>query len=199
MTEHTPEVEFSEQDEKDLSTLLGEAAEAKYNPVLRIWKEVLSDDNLDHGARVTIPWSNAVIGKYNGMSFALMPAFVERYIEIMRSLADELREEIASDDDCLDWHTVDEDIEENGGHYRALLTTWQKKILLWETAWDCTHADAAAHVAALGEASAFFFGENGLTGHLSTIGFEFTEADQAALAEALMEYQAELAGGVSGE
>lgn len=192
MSDQTPEIEFSDQDEKDLSTLLGEAAEAKYNPVLRIWKEILSDGNIAHGARVTIPWSNGVCSKYANMTYALMPAFVERYFQIMGDLAADLRAEIATDDDCLNWHSIDEDKEENGGHYRTLLTTWQKRILTWEMGWDCTHPDAAAHVAALGEISAFFFGDNGLTGHLGAIGFEFTDVDQQALAAELSALQEQL-------
>jgi hypothetical protein len=199
VTDQTPEIEFSEQDEKDLSTLLGEAAEAKYNPVLRIWKEILSEDNISHGARITIPWANGICGKYANMTYALMPAFVERYFQIMNDLAADLNEEIASDDDCLNWHSIDEDKEENGGHYRALLTTWQKRILTWEMGWDCAHPDAAAHVAALGEISAFFFGDNGLTGHLGAIGFEFTDADQEALANALSELQEQLLEGAESE
>lgn len=192
MTDQTPELEFTEQDDKDLNTLLGEAAEATYNPVLRIWKEILSEDNRSHGARVTIPWSNGVCSKYVGMTYALMPAFVERYFQIMGDLAALLTEEIASDDDCLDWHSIDEDKEENAGHYRALLTSWQKRLLTWEMGWDCTHPDASAHVAALGEISGFFFSDNGLTGHLGAIGFEFTDADQAALAEELSALQEQL-------
>lgn len=193
MSDQTPEsIEFSEQDEKDLSTLLGEAAEAKYNPVLRIWKEILSEDNRQHGRRITVPMANGICGKYQEMTFALMPAFLDRYFQIMGDLVDELTAEIASDDDCLNWHSIDEDKEENGVHYRNLLTAWQLRLLTWEMGWDCTHPDAAAHIAALGEISGFFFGDNGLTGHLGAIGFDFTEDDQAALAEALSELQEQL-------
>lgn len=192
MNDQTPEIEFSAQDEKDLETLLGDASTAPYQPILRVWKEILSEDNRKHGARITIPWSNGICGKYHGMTFALMPAFVDRYFQIMADLAADLETEIASDEDCLDWHSIEEDKEENGGHYRELLTSWQKRLLTWEMGWDCTHPDAAAHVAALGEVSAFFFGDQGLTGHLGAIGFDFTEEDQETLAAALTELQEQL-------
>lgn len=192
MNDQTPEIAMTEQDEKDLATLLGEAGDMKYNPVLRIWQEVLSTKNREHGARVTIPWANAVCGKYQGMTFALMPAFVGYYFDFMSRLVDVLDTEIASDPDCLKHHSVEEDLEENDGHYKALLTDWQKTILGLELAWDCTADDASAYVAALGEISGFFFGEIGLTGHLGAIGFNFTEEDQEALAEALTEHQAQL-------
>lgn len=192
MNDQTPETAMSEQDEKALATLLGEAADMKYNPVLRIWQEILSERNRKHGARVTIPWANAICGKYQGMTFALMPSFVALYFDFMARLVDVLEVEISTDPDCLKRHTVDEDLEENAGHYKALLTDWQKTILAAELAWDPVHAEAPAYVAALGEISQFFFGEVGLTGHLGAVGFDFTDEDQQALADTLNEYQAEL-------
>jgi hypothetical protein len=192
VTDQNPETTMTEQDEKDLATLLGEAGDMTYNPVLRIWQEILSEKNRKHGARVTIPWANGICGKYQGMTFALMPAFVALYFDFMARLVEVLEVEISTDPDCLKWHSVEEDLEENAGHYKALLTDWQKTILAAELAWDPTHAEAPAYVAALGEISQFFFGEIGLTGHLGAIGFNFTEEDQQELAEALTEFQAEL-------
>jgi hypothetical protein len=178
VTDQNPETTMTEQDEKDLATLLGEAGDMTYNPVLRIWQEIL--------------WANGICGKYQGMTFALMPAFVALYFDFMARLVEVLEVEISTDPDCLKWHSVEEDLEENAGHYKALLTDWQKTILAAELAWDPTHAEAPAYVAALGEISQFFFGEIGLTGHLGAIGFNFTEEDQQKLAEALTEFQAEL-------
>ena len=199
MTDQTPELELTEQDEKDLATLLADAGEVKYNPVLRIWKEILSPENIAHGSRVSIPWSNAILSKYHGMTFALMPAFVDRYHQIMSDMADALRVEIASDPDCLNWFSLEEDVEENRHHYIQMLHHWQKNLLVWETIWDATHPDAAAHVAALGEAGLFFFGETGLAAHLSQIGLEFDEADQQDLADELRAYEEQLRAEVNGE
>jgi hypothetical protein len=188
VTDQTPEATLTEQDEKDLATLLKDAGEVKYNPVLRIWSEILSPENLTHGSRVTIPWSNAILSKYHSMTFALMPAFVDRFHQIMTDMADALRAEIASDPDCLKWHSVEEDVQENRAHYIQLLHHW-----------DCTHPEAAAHVAALGEAGGFFFGETGLAAHLSQIGLEFDDADQADLAAELQAYEEQLRAEVNGE
>lgn len=199
MTDRETELELTEQDEKDLATLLSDAGEAKYNPVLRIWKEILSPENIAHGSRVSIPWSNAILSKYHGMTFALMPAFVDRYHQIMSEMADALRVEIATDPDCLNWFSLEEDVEENRAHYIQMLHHWQKCLLVWEVIWDCGHPDAAAHVAALGEAGLFFFGETGLAAHLSQIGLEFDEADQQDLADELREYEEQLRAGVTGE
>jgi hypothetical protein len=199
VTDQTPEATLTEQDEKDLATLLKDAGEVKYNPVLRIWSEILSPENLTHGSRVTIPWSNAILSKYHSMTFALMPAFVDRFHQIMTDMADALRAEIASDPDCLKWHSVEEDVQENRAHYIQLLHHWQKTLLVWETIWDCTHPEAAAHVAALGEAGGFFFGETGLAAHLSQIGLEFDDADQADLAAELQAYEEQLRAEVNGE
>lgn len=199
MTDQTPEIELTEQDEKDLATLLKEAGEVKYNPVLRIWSEILSPENLASGSRVTVAWSNAILSKYHGMTFGLMPAFVDRFHQIMTDMADALRAEIASDSDCLKWHSLEEDREENRAHYIQLLHDWQKTLLVWEHTWDSQHPDAAAHVAALGEAGNFFFGETGLAAHLSQIGLEFDDADQQDLADELREYEEQLRAGVTGE
>lgn len=193
MTDQTPEL--SVKDEQDLTTLLGDAAEATYNPVLRAWKEILSPANIEHGARITIPWANAIVGKYADMHYDLMPSFVDRYFDQMTTMAKILNDQISSDPDCLTWHTVEEDRDENRRHYIDLLRNWQVAILVRENDWDCTAPDAAAQVAALGEISQFFFGEKGLTGHLSAIGFEFTEDDQAALQEHLSEVQVSLEEG----
>jgi hypothetical protein len=196
VTDQNPEIELSEQDEKDLATLLGEA-DVAYNPVLRVWNEVLSDENINHGERITVPWANAICSRYAEMTYAQMPAFVDRYFQILRDMAAQLREEISSDPDCFKQLTLEEDRDENGKHYRALLLAWQKTILLWETGWDCTHPDAGAHVAALGEVNNFFFSETGLVGHLSAIGFEFTDADREEMAAELQAHAEELQGGVS--
>jgi hypothetical protein len=199
VTDQTPEIEFSEQDEKDLAVLLKDAGDATYHPVLRVWREILSENNRRHGARITIPWATAICGKYQGMTFALMPSFVSKYFELMARLVEVLDFEIDSDDECLHQHTVDDDLEHNRVHYLNLLTGWQKALVVYEFDWDCLAEDAPAHIAALGEISNFFFGEVGLTGHLGAISFDFTEADQADLATELQELQAALIQEAEGE
>jgi hypothetical protein len=181
------DVVLSEQDEADLAKLLEEKPEMEYHPVLRVWQEILKQDNLDANMDITMQWANGIVAQYQGIGFGDMPMYRDRYFELVGQMVDILDFEISTDEDCLTYTTPEEDRVENAHHYKNLLRDWQCLFLRTELEWDCTSPRAAVDIAALAEVHKVFFGQQGLTGHLEAIKFEFTEADQEHLAEALTE------------
>lgn len=158
-----------------------------YHPVLRVWREVLKPAREEAMQKVTPQWANRIVTSYRDIGFGDMEAYRDRYFAKILELADILDEEIATDEDCLTYTTPEEDVEHNSGHYKRLLTDWQKAILGWELAWDTTDPYAGVELAAISEVHKMYFGETGITAFLDNIKFEFTDADSAALRDELEE------------
>jgi hypothetical protein len=158
-----------------------------FNPVLRVWREVLAPAAGEADAKVTPQWANRMVTSFQGLEYGQMNVFRDRYFGKILELAALLNEEIDSDEDCLTYHSPEEDVEHNSGHYRNLLTSWQLAILGWEMAWETTDEYAAVELAAISEVHKMFFGPTGITAYLDNIKFEYTEADQQQLAWALQE------------
>ena len=116
-----------------------------------------------------------------------MPEYQKRFYSKILELRDLVVAEIETDDECLNRLTAEEDSIDNAPHYRELLFQWQKRILEWEQAWDCTDPNAAVELAAISDVHAMFFGQVGLTAYLDNIKFEFTEQDQAEMRQRLDE------------
>ena len=122
---------------------------------------------------------------YQDISYPDTVEVHSRLFMLVDELAEILDAEIATDDECLKRTSVEEDREENGTHYLNLLREWQSHLLRTEMQWNPLAPYAAIDLAALSEVHGMFLGQNGLVGHLDSIGFQFTEADQEALVEAL--------------
>lgn len=202
MNEHTDgpldeRIELSDQDQADLERLYGsdespvEEQEAPYFPLLRVWRQVLEPAAAEATKKVTPQWANRMVSKYADLHFADMNELRDRYFGKIEALRQILLAEIETDDEAESPTTVLEDLEQNAGHYKALLIAWQVQLMQWELEWTCTDPHAAAELAAIGEVHTMFFGSPsgapGLVAHLENIRFEFTDADQAELAQALAE------------
>lgn len=188
---------LTEQDQKDLEKLL---AEETYHPVLKVWTELLKEENLDANSEISMNWANNIVAQYQGVGFADMPAHRDRYFELVRELREILEVEVSYRENCLtDATSIAEDTELNGASYLNLLIQWQRFFLRTELEWDCTSPTAATDISALSEVHKLFFGATGLTGHLEAIKFEFTEDDQQLLVDALEEVRADFESEGSGE
>ena len=188
MTEHTENLELTDQDVADLQAL-GVSADdlPNFHPILEVWREVLKPIDSERAERVTPGFAQRICSTYRGIEFADMEAYRDRYFDKLETMRARLLEEIESDEDCLKPSTPAEDVEHNSGHYRSLIFDWNLQILEWEMAWECTAPDAAIELAALSEVQKQFFSNIGLVEYLDKISFQFTDADRQALAEALQD------------
>lgn len=191
MTENT-NPELTVQDEIDLGLLGGGTEEAPTShSLLQVWQEVLSNVEGAKAERVAPQSANRLVSSWPKMSYADTVVYHEMYHDLLIELRDILTEEIESDPDCFKYGG-EEDAEENREHYLELLFAWQARIQEWEHAWDARDENAAAWIAAIADATAFFVGPNGLVQHLETIKFEFDEEAQLALRDRLTEAKKEL-------
>lgn len=184
------EIEFSEQDQADLAALgvtTGDAPE--YHTLLEVWKRVLEPAKDELAARVSPQYANRIASSYREIAFADMNEYRDRYLEKVLTFERILLDEIATDADCLSYSDPADDAAENRSHYHNILMQWNLQLLQWEMEWECDKPYAAVEFATLGEVHKMFFGEQGITAHLEVIGFEFSDADQALLAEAINEFR----------
>lgn len=165
--------------------ILDDANAAAYHTILEVWREVLKPAQTERTKRITPQWANRIVTTYNGLAFADMLEFRDRYFDKIKELEDILVAEIDSDDECLNVITPEEDVEANSSHYLNVLINWQKAFLSWELAWDCADPDASIELSAISEVHRMFFDQNGLTALLDQIKFEFTDDDRDLLAAEL--------------
>jgi hypothetical protein len=165
--------------------ILDEANSAPYHTILEVWREVLKPARAERLKKITPQWANRIVTTYNGLSFADMLEFRERYFGKIGELEEILLAEIDTDDECLNVTSPEEDVEANSSHYMNVLINWQKAFLTWELAWECADPDASIELAAISEVHRMFFDPNGLTALLDQIKFEFTDADRDLLAAEL--------------
>lgn len=193
-TENSP-FELSEQDQADLDSMYAEpdAEKPPYRTVLEAWKILLFDAvNTEGKKRVTPGWASRVTSLYKQLKLQEMNVFRDIYFAKINELRDALVEIIdGADDEALKVTSPAEDVERNSPLYRAVVFAWQTAILKWELAWDCEAEDAHVEIATISEVHRMFFGENGVTGHLDAIGFQFTEDDGAELTAHLDALKAE--------
>lgn len=190
MTENNvTELPLTPKDESDLEQL--NAPEPKFHTILESWREVLKPAKTQTDVKVTPAYANRIIGSYAGISYADMNDFRDIYFALVLQLEDILLAEIATDDECLTYSTIEEDKEHNSKHYKNLLIDWQVAILQHELNWDCTDPHAALQMGAIAEINRMFFSQNGLTGHLDSIQFEYTDDDRLKLQELVDQMKAE--------
>jgi hypothetical protein len=187
--ESTEAVETVEISDEDIAGFIEHGGQGEdgpsFHPILEVWREVLKPARKELSAKVTPQWASRIIGSYTGIGFADMEDFRDVYFTKLLQLADMVDAEIATDDECLSYTTPEEDVENNSVHYRNLLRDWQLAVMGWELEWETTNPLAAVELGAISEVHKMFFGPTGVTAMLDNIRFEFTEADQAELAEAL--------------
>lgn len=167
--------------------ILDDANSAPYNSILRIWAEVLKPAEQERYKKITPQWANRICTTYREINFDDVPKFRDHYFDKVLELANILDLEIATDDECLNVTSAEEDVEHNTVHYLNVLIDWQKALLSWELAWDCSDACAAVELAAISEVHRMFFDQNGLTALLDQIKFEMTDDHRDLLAATLQE------------
>ena len=187
----TVELPVTDTDKADLHQLYSEpdAEPPGFHPILQVWREVLAPARDEIDTKVTPQWASRIISSYIGLGFEDMVMFRNRYYAKLMEMMAILDEEIATDPECLTYSEAADDARHNAGHYKNLLLDWQLRLLDWEMAWDTMAIHAAVELAAVSEVHKMFFGPNGLTAFLDNIGFEFTEADSAAMQEALQAHR----------
>lgn len=178
-----------ETEELTVQDILDEAIEGteEYHTILEVWREVLRPAEKERYAKITPQWANRIVSAYRELNFADMPNFRDSYFAKIEDLAEILRIEIHTDDECMNVMSAEEDVQNNGFHYLNVLIDWQRQFLQWELAWDCTSLNAAAELAAISEVHRMFFDATGLTSLLDNIQFEITDSDRDLLAAALQE------------
>lgn len=177
---------FTETDQQDLEQVLGDEAEqAPYHTILEVWREVLAPAADMKTQKVTPNWAARIVAQFPQVKIQEMDDYRDLYYDKVEVLAQIVRDEIETDDECLNYTEPAEDAEQNAGHYREILYKWQEQILVWEMDWLCTDADAHLELAAISEVHKMFFSQTGITAYLDNINFQFTDADQASIRDRL--------------
>lgn len=177
-----------------IEELLETAKDSRYHTVLEMWQKVIEAAATGDNRRITPQWATRILGSYFEIGYRDLPAFRDKFFEKVAALLATLVEEAADDEEALKAATPEEDLERNSIHYVNLLVTWQQQILVWELEWRPEALDAAIELAAIGETMKLFFGDNGITGLLDVIGFQFTEDHREMLADILTQTQKDLIG-----
>lgn len=196
LSEH---IELSPEDQADLEALYGEedgeeADPVPFVPILKVWREVLAPARTEANKPISPQWAIRVVQSYPEIRFADMPMFQKLYYGFIDDLLVILETEIESDPDCLTYSTPEDDVENNGAHYAAVLRDWQIDFMHRELAWSPADADAATWIAVMGEVHKAIFGQTGITQFLDNIRFEYTEAQAQEVADILAAMKAEVTG-----
>lgn len=178
--------EITEEELAELTGLPG-GEQPSFHPLLMVWREVLRPARDEKDKPVQPGFASRIVNNYREITFGQMVEYRDRYFAKVIQLLDMLEDEIATDGDCLSYDSAEDDREFNGHHYKNLLLTWQMAIVQWEKDWDSSDEHAGVELAAISEVHRMFFDQTGLVSFLDNIKFQFDEADQAALAEALQE------------
>lgn len=169
---------------------------APYRSLLEIWRAVI--EPAAHGEMRKDPispqWATKMVTTYPGIGFADVEGIHHGVFDLAAELGELLDEEIATDDECLKVISAEEDVEQNSGHYRNMLIAWQTHLMLLELSWNPSDPGAAVDLAVMSEVQQMFLGQTGLVAHLDTIGFQYTEEDQAELSQRLTARRAEALG-----
>lgn len=189
MSENTENIEMSAADEADLQLLLDNPPPAK-RTLLETWRELLASIEVSQGEKVTPPVATRVVSTWPKLAFQDLPAYHQIYHDLLIEMRNVLDEEIKVDPEALTH--FEDDAEYNRARYINLLLCWQVLSMRWEHEWDAAAPDSHIRLAAIADASTFVMGQQGMVEHLGQIGFQFDEADRAALAEQLIEIKAAL-------
>lgn len=170
--------------------------ETKYRTLLEVWRAVLepASQGVMRQDPISPQWATKMVTTYPGIGFKDVLDIHHGFFDLATELAQILADEIATDEKCLQYTSAEEDREENAEHYKNLLAGWQINLLVEELAWHPNDDNAAVKLAVLSEVQQMFLGQNGLVAHLDSIGFQFTEEDQEALQQALIDARAQALG-----
>lgn len=178
---------------KIYADLKGESQEPPHVVLLKVWLTLLLDGLKTRFEKPTLRWANRIVASHPGMTFASVLHFRDRYFDRLEEAAKILQAVIDRDPGCTDATlSREDDRKRNAAAYLEVLQLWNLSQLAQDFEWDPADPHAAASAAAASEAQRLLLSENGLLGHLESIGVEFTEADQTSLGEAMAETEATL-------
>ena len=188
-----PIEELTEQDIADLELLQEDANPGAIirQPLLVIWRELLSNIDTERNARITLAQAQKITSTWPQLEYGDVPAYLDMYYEFLQEMRGIVLAELDSDPKAEE-QFGDDDAVENRQHYINILFNWNLATSRWEKQWNTTAHNAAIGVAAIVDAHSFFLSQTGLVAHLNEIGFQFTEEDSAKLAQELAEAEAEL-------
>jgi hypothetical protein len=175
-TEELPEL--PEDLQKEVDRELGQSPVLTHT-VLEVWASVLSNIESNEGEHISPRYANSIVSNWPRLNFQDVSAYTRQYFTYLKALREILTAEI--DKDPAAFERVENDAEENRGHYLELIGAWQEQIERWEQDWDSDDAGSHITLAALADATSFFVGSQGLVEHLSQINFQFTDEDREAL------------------
>lgn len=190
----TESVEFDIPD--DLSDMPEADPPKPYRTLLEIWRAVLEPAVKGEmkSEPISPQWATKMVTTYPEVRYVDVMDIHYGVFEMSASLAEILEQIIETDDECLKRTSAEEDAQENAPLYREVLARWQIYFIEQELAWRPLDASAATDLAVLSEVQQMFFGPTGLIGHLDSIGFDFTDADQEALQKRMTEAKDEILG-----
>jgi hypothetical protein len=181
MTENTTPEELPELPEdlqKEVDRELGQSPVLTHT-ILEVWASVLSNIEANEGEHISPRYANSIVSNWPRLNFQDVSKYTKQYFTYLKALREILTAEIDKDPEAL--KNVENDVEDNRGHYLELIGAWQEQIERWELDWDSDDAGSHITLAALADATSFFVGAQGLVEHLSQINFNFTDEDREAL------------------
>ena len=155
--------------------------------VLLIWSELFGDDlRKVLEEPISIGVANHVVASWPRISYQETQRYHELYHQVLLDLGDYAHLTLAANLDSLGW-VGEDDGKYNHEVYKGLLVEWQLHLDHLESEWRATDPESHIWVAVIASARAMVFSQQGLVGHLDTIGFtmddgEFVAAVQASLA-----------------
>lgn len=186
MSDKTSETTETFEVPDDLSELDSTQEPKPYRTLLEIWRAVLEPAREVSNDPISPQWATKMVSTYPEVRYADVERIHHGVFSVAAELAALLDEVIASDDESLKKLDEKEDAEQNAALYRRILIDWQVFFVEREARWTPSHPDAAVELAILSEVQQMFLGQTGLVAHLDSIGFQYTEADQQELTEALV-------------
>lgn len=152
--------------------------------LLESWLSVLSNAEGAREERIAPSETIAALSRHaNLLTLADIPAYFDRYYELLIGAYDIVRAQVEDNVEALNVSKED-DAELNWKHYANIYMLWRQHLMTAEREWDINSEGAAAELAALQDAAGFLFGPTGLVQHLDVIGFSLTPEDMELMDDA---------------
>ena len=178
--------------EKDIFEQLFSEETPEYHTILKVWQTTLEPAPREALKKPSADWAAIIVSKWPFLRFQEVVDVHKHYFRIMSDMQAIFDEVIANDKYDLDLKTIEDDIETNREAYIEVLKGWQKGLIQEQINWDASEKDAGPKIAALGEAQQQMLGKNGLVSYLGVINMPFSEEEQTAMTQELIDFRTEL-------
>lgn len=182
MTEPELDAELSDQDRRDLESLVTNEEAPKYT-VMETWAKLLDSIETAELDPINPMVAMRQIGNWPHLTFADLDPFYAKYHSFLKEMREVIRQELLDNPELV-LH-VEDDAAYNHENYVNVIRQWHVLVSLWESEWRTSDADAGIGVAAIAEAQQFTLGQQGLVNYLAHINLMFTPADREIIAEAV--------------